>query len=75
MGAGRNRRIMIRPARNKKPCKTRMFQTSGDPEFEFILNPDELDDPKNMTIAKWFELWKMNGMKKLPLPNSKEYLA
>jgi len=72
MGAGRNRRIMIRPARNKKPCKTRMFQTSGDPEFEWSFDPDDLDDKDNMTIEGWFEAWKANNMKKLELPKVKK---
>ena len=72
MGAGRNRRIMIRPARNKKPCKTRMFQTSGEPEFEWSFDPDDLEDTNNMTIAGWFEAWKANGMKKLELPKLKK---
>ena len=72
MGAGRNRRIMIRPARNKKPCKTRMFQTSGEPEFEWSFDPDDLEDSNNMTIEGWFEAWKANGMKKLELPKIKK---
>lgn len=72
MGVGRNRRILIRPARNKKPCKTRMFQTTGEPEFDWIFDPDDLDDKDNMTIAGWFTAWQANGMKKLELPKTKK---
>lgn len=74
VGVGR-KRIMFRPARNRKPCKTRMFKTTGEPEFDFVFDPDDLDDPKNMTIEKWYNAWTKNGMNKLPLPGSKEYYA
>ncbi len=72
LGAGRNRRIMIRPARSKKPCKTRMFQTTGEPEFEWQFDPDDLDNKNNMTLEKWYNAWQANGMKKLELPKLKK---
>lgn len=57
---GKQRRILIRPARNYKPCKTRMFVTDAGPEFEWKHTGTE--------IADWYEQWRDNGYKKLPLP-------
>lgn len=68
-GKGRARRILIRPARQRRPCKTRMFKTDGEPEFEwdYDINKREGD-----TIAEWYDLWKANGSK-IALPGSIEY--
>lgn len=57
---GKSRRILMRPARSYKPCKSRMFVTTGAPEFEWKHTGNE--------IADWFEAWKQNGWKKIPLP-------
>lgn len=54
------RRILIRPVRQKTPCKTRMFMTTGAPEFTWKHTGTE--------IADWYEAWKENGYKKLDLP-------
>lgn len=67
MGAGRDRRIMVRPCRNRKPMKTRMFETSGEPEFSWKYNPDKHE---GMTIASWYEKWLETGTK-LPIPTGK----
>lgn len=64
LGAGRNRRILIRPARSRKPMKTRMFETSGDVEFDWVFDPD---DQEGMTISDWYDQWCSTG-KKVPLP-------
>lgn len=64
MGTGRDRRIMVRPCRSRKPMKTRMFQTSGEPEFSWRFNPDTMT---GMTIESWYDEWQKTG-KKLPLP-------
>lgn len=66
MGVGRDRRILFRPARNRKPCKTRLFETSGEPEFSWDFDPDE--PTEGMTINSWYEEWKANGYKKIPVP-------
>lgn len=71
-GAGRSPRIMIRPARNKKPCKTRMFQTNGDVEFDWIFNADEPTEKGNMRIDDWFNQWVTGGRRKIPLPTRKK---
>jgi len=57
---GKTRRIMIRPARSYKPCKTRMFETTGAPEFTWKHTGTE--------IADWHEAWQSAGYKKQPLP-------
>jgi phage nucleotide-binding protein len=57
---GKTRRILIRPARNKKPCKTRMFVTTGALEFTWNHTGSELAD--------WYDEWKAGKYKKLPLP-------
>jgi hypothetical protein len=69
-GVGRNRRIMIRPSRGYKPCKTRMFKTTGETEFDWYFSPDELDDPHNMTIAGWYAEYVEGGKNKLELPEA-----
>lgn len=57
---GNARRIAIRPCRKRKPMKTRMFETSGQPEFVWKHTGTE--------IADWFDAWRDNGWKKIPLP-------
>lgn len=57
---GKTRRILIRPVRNYKPCKTRMFVTTGSPEFTW--------DHTGSEVADWFSAWKDAGYKKQPLP-------
>lgn len=57
---GKARRILIRPARMYKPCKTRMFVTDAGSEFQWIHTGTE--------IADWFAEWQAGAYKKLPLP-------
>lgn len=68
------RRICIRPARKRKPAKTRMWYQSGQPEFEWKFNADKWDDLKNTKyrIDTWFHMWNTIGHK-LALPGSKEF--
>ena len=67
MGAGRDRRIAIRPSRKRKPMKTRMFSTTGEVEFDWQFDPDT---GKGMRLSDWFEEWVETGAK-LPLPKAK----
>ncbi len=62
---GRERRIAIRNCRNHQPVKSRMFLTSGEPEFVWTYNADTDEGPG---IKDWYEAWKANGGKKIPLP-------
>jgi len=58
------RNIAIRPCRMRKPMKTRMFKTDGEPEFLWKYNPDtQVGD----TIDKWYQDWIKAG-KKIALP-------
>lgn len=57
---GKARRILIRPVRSFKPCKTRMFVTNAAPEFTWNHSGTEVDE--------WFTAWQSNSYKKLPLP-------
>jgi len=59
---GKQRRIAIRPVRARRPCKTRLFRTDGEPEFVWRHTGGEL--------AEWYEEWKGNNWKKIPLPKS-----
>jgi hypothetical protein len=65
----KNRRIMIRPTRKRKPAKTRMFVGNDKPEFDVSYDPFKPDDSKGqMTIAKWVNEWLDGGGKHLPIP-------
>ena len=64
---GRERRIAVRNCRNRKPLKSRMFITSGDPEFKWNYNSDSNNGDG---IATWYEAWVKQGGKKLPLPTN-----
>lgn len=60
-------RIAIRPVRQRKPMKTRMFSTRGDAEFIWDYDADQL---KGKGIADWYAEWKDNEFKKISLPKS-----
>jgi len=62
---GTGRRIMVRPARQRKPIKTRMF-LADTPEFMWQYDQNK-PDPKH-TIAYWYDQWAANGFQKIPLP-------
>lgn len=57
---GKTRRIAIRPCRQRKPMKSRMFVTSDAPEFVWKHTGDE--------IERWFNSWKDAGWIKQPIP-------
>ena len=62
---GSGRRIMVRPARLKRPIKTRMF-LADTPEFDWQYNQNK-PDPKH-TVAYWYDQWAANNYSKIPLP-------
>jgi len=62
---GKEKKIAIRPCRQRQPMKTRMFSTMSDPEFTWKFNPETLEGD---TIEKWYNQWLQGGRKKLPLP-------
>jgi hypothetical protein len=62
---GRYRRIAVRNSRNRKPMKSRMFITSGDPEFIWNYNADT---DEGDGIDTWYKAWVANKGKKIELP-------
>lgn len=57
--------ILVRPARMRKPCKTRMFQTTKSGEFEWNYDPETHEGG---TIEQWFNQYRDNKFQKIPLP-------
>jgi hypothetical protein len=62
---GKERRIAIRACRARKPMKTRMFLTAGEPEFVWSYDAD-MD--KGPGIADWYSQWVRNAGRKIELP-------
>lgn len=58
------RSIAVRPCRQRKPMKTRLF-TGDAKEFDWHYNPNTL---VGEGIADWFHSWQANGGKQIPLP-------
>lgn len=68
-GDKRNKKmILARQARNRKPLKSRMFDTMDEYEFEWIWNTRDRLDPTNMWVRDWFEKWEQNQFKKIQFP-------
>ncbi len=66
----KHRRLAVRPTRLRRPMKSRMFSSMGDPEFTVLYNAEK-PDKGQMTIAGFYEQWKKGGMEKLPVPKRK----
>ena len=62
---GKERRIAIRQSRSRRPMKSRMFISSGDPEF--VWNYDA-DTDEGSGISDWYDQWSSNDGKKIELP-------
>lgn len=66
LGATAPKKTMaIRPCRLRAPMKTRMFTTTGSPEFTLKYDPETDEGHK---ISDWHEEWIANGNKKIALP-------
>ena len=63
---GKKRLLAVRNCRFKKPVKSRMFTTSGSPEFTLEY---DAETGEGEGIATWWKKWKKNGGRKLGLPN------
>lgn len=63
---GRERRIAIRPMQFRKPMKSRMFITSGKPDFRWTYDADTL---KGEGLADWYGRWQENKFSKIPIPS------
>lgn len=66
---GKKRRIMVRPGRNRKPMKTRMFNAGDTVEFELKYDQYSPDAPYGIHSLKSFiDEWKDNGYNKIQVP-------
>lgn len=65
MDDGKKKKIMIRPGRNRRPMKTRMFKTTEAVEFVWTFNPETRE---GMYVSDWYQSWLDNGKKKISLP-------
>jgi hypothetical protein len=62
---GTERRIAVRPVRQRKPMKSRMFKVDGPGEFVWKYDPLTRT---GMTVAGFLEQWKQNQWNKIPIP-------
>lgn len=61
---GKERKIAVRPTRDRSPMKTRMWQaTASEFTWRYDANKQEGDG-----IATWFAAWQKQDGEKLPLP-------
>jgi len=67
LDTGKKRLIQIRPCRSFKPMKTRMFRTTGEPEFVWNYN-DETKEGEGITT--WYNRWKDAKFGKIDLPQA-----
>jgi hypothetical protein len=63
---GSERRIAVRNCRGWKPIRSRMFEAEGS-RLEFTWKYDAQKN-EGMTIAKFYEQWKANNFRKIPIP-------
>jgi hypothetical protein len=64
---GKNRKILVRPGRMRKPMKTRMFDATKDIEFVLKYDPDkELYGEHSLT--GFIKEWEDNGRNKIQVP-------
>lgn len=61
------RRILVRAGRNRKPMKSRMFDTRTKSEFISSYDPDNGTDSKG-SIAQLYQEWLDNGRNKIQVP-------
>lgn len=59
--------IAIAPCRGKQPMGSRIFDVTGQPEFELKFKP-ELGSDQPHSLARWYQQWVDGGKNKLPLP-------
>lgn len=66
---GKERKIMVRPGRNRKPMKTRMFDTTKGFEFTSRYNQFSADAPYGLgSLDAFVKEWEANGRNKIPIP-------
>lgn len=66
---GKSRKLSLRSNPNKRPMKTRLFDTSLNDTFEWKFDARRpVDDQPAHTIRGWLDAWHKGGGKKLSLP-------
>jgi hypothetical protein len=66
---GKQRKIMVRPGRMRKPMKTRMFDASKDIEFVSKYDQFSSDAPYGThSLASYIEEWEKHGYAKIQIP-------
>lgn len=68
MDDGKQRKVLIRPGRTRKPMKSRMFDTTGPIEFVLHYKQDNDDPCGKHSIASFIKEWKDNGFNKIQVP-------
>lgn len=63
---GKKRKIAIRPCRMRKPMKSRMFDTTGEIEFE--LKYQQKDVYGEHSLTQFIKEWEDNGRDKIQVP-------
>lgn len=66
---GKQRKVLLRPGRMRKPMKSRMFDVTKD--IEYVLKYDQIgkDAPYGThSLAELVEKWKDNGRQKISVP-------
>ncbi|HSW91769.1 MAG TPA: AAA family ATPase [Candidatus Saccharimonadales bacterium] len=64
---GKERRLLLRPGRTRKPMKSRMFDTRTKTEFISNYDPDNGWDSKG-SINSFYQEWLDNGRNKIQVP-------
>lgn len=64
---GKNRKILVRPGRMRKPMKTRMFNTSKGIEFVLKYDPSK-ELYGEHSISSLIKEWEDNGRNKIAIP-------
>ena len=62
---GKERKLMVRSTRMKRPMKSRMFLQNAGSEFTWKFDAETWEGEG---ISDWYDQWIANGGKKLPLP-------
>lgn len=66
---GKTRRVTLRSNPNKRPMKTRMFDTSSGEAFDWKFDIKKpIDEQQSHTIRGWVNKWHTNGGNKISLP-------
>lgn len=59
--------VSIAPCRTREPMGSRIFDMTGDPEFQLKFEPEKGTDQPH-SIATWYQQWLDGGRKKLKIP-------